>query len=231
MNYPALLIDSSTRQMIFARIDRDQGGLIFAKTSIDQGENAIDLAVAELFPDLDDIAEIWLGEGPGSFVGLRSSFAYVRMLVMLRRIPCRTFLSSRLWRSFFGVAPGDWFLTRTNAKLYYGERYTPERQAQALDVSGVSALDGEKFCLEDSWVQGSTKVNRGPGGPPGDLPEEHHPWKPLRFSSAHLSTELLTPEILCLTEPQEHASLAPLYGHELNFVLAAEQRPRQKIHE
>jgi hypothetical protein len=216
MNYPALLIDSSTRQLIFARIEQGKGGWITAKSSMEQGENAIDLAVAELFPDPREIAEIWLGQGPGSFVGLRSSFAYVRMLAMLSRIPCRIFLSSRLWRSFFGVAPEDWFLTRTNAKLYYAERYTPEREAQAVDTAGARELTGEKFCLEDSWIPSAGKETST---------EENPPWKSLRFSSANLSTELLTPEILCLTEPQEHAALAPLYGHELNFALAASRPP------
>jgi tRNA A37 threonylcarbamoyladenosine modification protein TsaB len=216
---PALLIDTSTRHLIFARIEEGKAGLLLAKVSAMESEDTIDDVVAELFPRSEDIAELWLGQGPGSFVGLRSSFAYARMLSMLGKIPCRTFLSSRLWRAFFGVAPEAWFLTRTNARLYYAERYTTAREAEAVDVAGATALVGEKFCFIDSWIPSSQKDS---------LAEINLPWKERRFVDARLGTEFITPEILQLSGETPHLELQPLYGHELNFVLAAEPRPLQK---
>lgn len=226
MKYPALVIDTSTRYLLFARLDEKGVGSLTVKTAAEAGEAAVDSAVAELFPDLGDLAEIWLGSGPGSFVGLRSSFAYVRMLAMLRGIPCRTFLSSRLWRGFFGVAPDAWFLTRTNAKLYYAERYLPGREAQAVDVSAAAELSGEKFCFYDSWLPAASGAKGRQGA--GLAEAVHPPGKILHFSDAKMGTELLTPEILCPGEPQEHAALEPLYGHELNFALADNRQQATK---
>ena len=226
MQYPALVIDTSTRYLLFARLDARGVGLLTVKTAAAEGESAVDSAVAELFPDLGGLAEIWLGSGPGSFVGLRSSFAYVRMLAMLRGVPCRTFLSSRLWRSFFGVAPEAWFLTRTNARLYYAERYLPAREAQAVEVSAAAELAGEKFCFYDSWLPTASgaKVRQGAGVADSVYP----PAKILHFAEAKMGTELLTPEILCPGEPVQHTTLEPLYGHELNFALADHRQQATK---
>ena len=173
MTGPALLIDTSTRHLVFARV-AEKGALI-VKTA-DRGEDTLDTAVEQLFPE-GGIGEIWLGEGPGSFVGLRSSFAYARMLSMLTQVPCRTFLSSRLWRSFFGVAASDWFLMRTNARLYYAERYAPQREAEAVDVEAAARLTGDKFCFIDSWLASQGKESTEEGNPP---------WKTLRFEDARI---------------------------------------------
>lgn len=211
MKFPALLIDTSTRYLAFARVEGDGVGKLIAKTVADNGEETIDQAVAELFPKSEEIAEIWLGEGPGSFVGLRSSFAYARMLAMLSGVPCRTFFSSRLWRSFFSVTENDWFLTRTNARLFYAERYTPAREAEAVDLGGAMRLAGEKFCFYDSWISTAQK---------NAAEEESLAAKLFHFADARIGEMSLRQEVLHLSEAKHHADLNPLYGHELNFALA-----------
>lgn len=205
-----LLIDTSTRHLVFAKPGE---GSVIVKTAAADG--VIDEAVAALFPNLDEIGEIWLGEGPGSFVGLRSSFSYVRMLAMLTGIPCRTFFSSRLWRHFFGVPAGAWFLMRTNARLYYAERFAADgsREARAVeeaDVTGLAGGGSEIFCFADSWVAREEKP----------VPALTAPWRLLRFAEARPAAETLTAELLVLSEKKRHDHLNPLYGHELNFALA-----------
>jgi tRNA A37 threonylcarbamoyladenosine modification protein TsaB len=205
-----LLIDTSTRHLVFAKPGEEK---LIVKTAAVDGDGVIDEAVAALFPDLSEVGEIWLGEGPGSFVGLRSSFSYVRMLAMLTGLPCRTFYSSRLWRHFFGVPAEAWFLMRTNARLFYAERFAADgsREARAVTGADVASLaGGEVFCFIDSWLARDEKS-------PAELTA---PWQLLRFAEARPAAKTLTPELLILSERKRHDNLNPLYGHELNFALA-----------
>ena len=139
MKYPVLLIDTSSRHLVFARLNSEGTGEVLHALPGARSEDAIDNAVEKLFPRIEEIGEIWLGEGPGSFVGLRSSFAYARMLAMLAGTPCRTFFSSRLWRVLFGIAPAAWLLTRTNARLFYADRFTPEDEKRRARETGEEA--------------------------------------------------------------------------------------------
>ncbi len=216
MNYPALLVDTSSRQLVFARLDAPGKGQVIKQLGAGRGEDNIDKAVAGLFSRTGEIGEIWLGEGPGSFVGLRSSFAYVRMLAMLTGKPCRTFYSSRLWRALIGIAPGDWLLTRTNARLYYADRFAPTRETLVVDI----ATEGERprgnvFCLTDTWLPAApaSGSNRAQ-----DAVEAS--WKYLTMGDAQIAPDALTPENLALTQPKSTTDLHPIYGHELNFTLA-----------
>jgi len=212
MKYPALLLDTSTRYLFAARIDSDGEATLRILLASSSGEDTLDNAVGELFPEIATLRAIWLGLGPGSFVGLRSSFAYARMLAMLTGAECRTFYSSRLWRMGFAVPNSTWFLTRTNAKLFYGERYTPERDARALEAHEVPTLSGtEHVCYYDSWVPTKELT------PAGDLPL----CRRVDFKDAVFRAEDLTSEKLHLSEPKPHDELVPLYGHELHFALAA----------
>ena len=65
MKYPVLLIDTSSRHLVFARIDGQGEGRVLVELPDGRSEDAIDNAVAKLFLRIEDIAEIWLGEGPG----------------------------------------------------------------------------------------------------------------------------------------------------------------------
>lgn len=210
MKSGTLLIDTSTRYQIFARVESGADSVLI-KSAAESGEDTIDTAVAELFPDLNAIGEIWLGEGPGSFVGLRSSFAYVRMLTMLRSLPCRTFHSSRLWHQLLGVPAGDWLLLRTNARMYYAERFSPEREARALDLMQARELTGIISCYNDSWKA------KNENAPESDLPEH---WHMAQFNTDQIETGKIDAGLLQLSEPKLHNILQPLYGHELHFKLA-----------
>ncbi|HRP68549.1 MAG TPA: hypothetical protein PLY93_03375 [Turneriella sp.] len=206
-----LLIDTSTRYLVFARLGKEGGEKILTPVSLDAGDTAIDSAVATLFPSLDALDAIWLGLGPGSFVGLRSSFAYVRMLSMLSQKPVYTFFSSRLWRAFFNVRESDWFLTRTNAKLFYAERYASEREAKSLELSAATSLVGNKFFWMDSWLSQAKSVEEKTIIKEG---------KALYFADAQIKVSFLTQTLLQPQRVEEHTDLAPIYGHELNFTLA-----------
>lgn len=209
MKYPALLIDTSTRYLVFARLDSEGQGEVIVRENPGQNEEAIDTAVAHFFGDLSKLREIWLGQGPGSFVGLRSSFAYVRMLAMLMKIPCRVFYSSLLWRNFFAVSERDWFLTRTNAKLFYADRFSGNREALPVEAGAIAALGGQKYCFFESWVSTNEKIAE---------PGNEMPVKLCRYECADFRAHLLTPVSLKLATAQNTDALTPLYGHELNFV-------------
>lgn len=213
MMYPALLIDTSSRHLIFARLDDDGKGQVLHQLSEGRSEDFVDNAVATLFPQIEDIREIWLGEGPGSFVGLRSSFAYVRMLAMLAGTPCRTFFSSRLWRALFAVQGGAWLLTRTNARLYYADRFTTARETMVVDIAAEGERPrGEVYCFADTWISAAPITKAGHSTDQG--------WTYLTMGDAQIAADALTPENLALTQPKSPAELTPLYGHELNFTLA-----------
>ena len=224
MTYPVLLMDTSSRHLVFARLNGQGEGRVLVELPDGRSEDAIDNAVAKLFAQTEDIGEIWLGEGPGSFVGLRSSFAYVRMLAMLTGKPCRTFFSSRLWRAVFGVAPGAWLLTRTNARLYYADRFVPERETLVVDMQAEGECPrGEIFCFADTWV--SATVAKAAADRTGAAARAAEPgsvagWQYLTLGDAQIAAGALTPENLALTQPKTAAELNPIYGHELNFTLA-----------
>ncbi len=210
MKNTALLVDSSTRHLLVGRVSEDGSILRCAETSA-AGENAIDLAVAALFPELGDIEEIYLGEGPGSFVGLRSAFAYTRMLAMLRQISCRTFHSSRLWHLLLGVPQHEWLLMRTNARLYYAERFTPEREAAAVDIAESGKLAGTIHYYAGSWLA------KNPQAESNEIPAH---WQRTDFVSELIRGFKVDPALLRLSDIKPADSLTPIYGHELNFKLA-----------
>lgn len=212
LNFPALLLDTSTRYLICARVESEEGCVLTASENIARNEDAIDAAVARLFPDLDELRGIWLGQGPGSFVGLRSSFAYARMLVMLRQLDCRTFWSSLLWRQIFSVPETAWFLTRTNAKLFYADRFATERDAAAIGPDAAAALNGEVFCFSESWKQQHRNAAAETA--------EYTIGTMLHMADARFEISSAGQEKLRLSDRIPHIAVQPVYGHELNLKLA-----------
>lgn len=210
MKGAALLIDSSTRHVLVGRVGETGVQLVCSETAV-VGENAIDCAVASLFPDPRAIAELYLGEGPGSFVGLRSAFAYARMLAMLRSLPCRTFHSARLWHLLLGVPQEEWLLLRTNARLYYAERFNPARESLAVDIAAAGDLSGAIHCYQGSW-----QARKAPAE--NDTIPAH--WQLREFAPDSLTEPILDTALLRLSEVKPHNLLTPLYGHELHFQLA-----------
>lgn len=210
LKFPALIIDTSTRYLVAGRIEGSAPIKLMATESITQGEDAVDRVIGALFPDLSELKAFWLGQGPGSFVGLRSSFAYARMLVMLRQVECRVFWSSLLWRQLFSVPAADWLLTRTNAKLYYADRFTPQREAVAVESEAALALGARLFCLQDSWV-GSQKSGGTAQTEIGTM---------FKMAEANWSLPDGWLSQLGLSEPLQHDALQPVYGHDLNLKLA-----------
>ncbi|MCX7632420.1 MAG: hypothetical protein N2Z22_03695, partial [Turneriella sp.] len=169
-------------------------------------DDAIDRKVAELFPDLAQLEKIFLGLGPGSFVGLRSVFAYVRTLCVLAELRCFTFYSSRLWHLLLGVPETDWLLLRANAKLFYAERFSPERQSVLVNAENPQGLAGKVYSFEQSW--------QGKSG--GIFPAS---WQKKEFGK--FGQEITIPLVgLSASESKDHSALTPIYGHELHFRLA-----------
>lgn len=211
MKLPALIIDTSSRYLVTGRIENTGPAKLTAAESILQGEDAVDSAVHALFPDLGELQSLWLGQGPGSFVGLRSSFAYARMLVMLRNVECRVFWSSLLWRQIFSVPADAWLLTRTNAKLYYADRFAPGREALAVEAEAAQSLGGELFCLQDTWQPQAKNAASTAQTNIGTM-----------FKMAETSWSLPDGWLsgLNLGEPLQHDALQPVYGHDLNLKLA-----------
>ena len=212
MKLPALVIDTSTRYLVAGRVEGSGPIKLSAVESISRGEDAVDGAIAELFPDLGEMKSLWLGQGPGSFVGLRSSFAYARMLVMLRQLDCQVFWSSLLWRQIFAVPRQAWFLSRTNAKLFYADRFTPDREAHAIEADAARSLDGDVFCLSDSWQPQPNGAAHQPA--PTTIGTMLH------MADARWSLPDSWLSQLALSQPLQHDALHPVYGHELHFKLA-----------
>ncbi len=212
LNFPALLIDTSTRYLVCARVDSNTGFALQVNENLARNEDAIDLAVDRLFPDLGNLRAIWLGQGPGSFVGLRSSFAYARMLVMLRQLDCRTFWSSLLWRQIFSVPESAWFLTRTNAQLFYADRFTADREAAAIGAAEAAALEGDVYCFSDSWKQQHRNA--------AAVTAEYTIGTMLHMADVRLQIADGGQEKLRLSDRIPHNAVQPVYGHELNLKLA-----------
>jgi tRNA A37 threonylcarbamoyladenosine modification protein TsaB len=210
MKQAALLIDASTRHVLVGRYDGAALTLRCTETA-SVGENAIDLAVSALFPDLIELSEIYLGEGPGSFVGLRSAFAYTRTLAMLRKIPCRTFYSSRLWHVLLSVPQNEWLLMRTNASLFYAERFVPGRESAAVDITAAGSLTGRIHCYPGSWLGKNAQSEKD------ELPAH---WQKTEFAPEKVSGIQVDSALLRLSAVKPHNSLTPIYGHELHFKLA-----------
>lgn len=212
MKFPALIIDTSTRYLVAGRAEHEGPVELRAVTSISRGEDAVDSMIAGLFPDLGELKTLVLGQGPGSFVGLRSSFAYARMLVMLRQLDCRVFWSSLMWRQIFSVPREAWFLTRTNAKLFYADRFTPGREAHAIEAEPALSLKGGVFCLNDSWQPQTQSA--------GINPAQQTIGTMLHMADARWQLPDSWLPQLALTDVLQHEALHPVYGHELNFKLA-----------
>ena len=210
MKQAALLIDTSTRHVLVGRYDG--AGLALRSTdTVAAGEDAIDLAVSALFPDLAELSEMYLGEGPGSFVGLRSAFAYGRMLAMLRSVACRTFHSSRLWHILLGVPQSEWLLMRTNASLFYAERFVPGRESVAVDIAAAGSLTGRIHCYPGSWLAKNAQSEKD------EFPAH---WQKTEFAPEKVLGIQVDSALLRLSEVKPHDSLTPIYGHELHFKLA-----------
>lgn len=203
---PILLLDTATSASVFARIDKSAQKFFVNKPAI-AGEDSIDRGIDTLFPDLKDLEEVWLGAGPGSFVGLRSSFAYIRMLTMLQNIPCRTFFSSELWHQIFHLPQDRWLLMRTNAKLFYAERFAPERRSLAVSVEEAVTLEGDVSYYIESWQPKIEKQD-------SQYPPQ---WQRVFFEPAAKNLEHLDCRKLHRSEQTLHSALEPLYGHELHF--------------
>jgi len=205
LTFPVFVADTSTYVRIFARLDSETAGETRVVSGLDRSGSIVDENFASLFSSDTRPRAIWLGQGPGSFVGLRSSFAYARMYAMLSGIECRLFFSSRLWRSIFGLADSDWFLTRTNAKLYYADRFVPEREAVAVEAGVAQSLKPMVYTFADSWSSAKPIETKIPG-------------RELKLAPEMVTAQVLAPQKLKPSEPMPYDALSPLYGHELNFV-------------
>ncbi|MDH5717773.1 MAG: hypothetical protein OEZ22_09055 [Spirochaetia bacterium] len=62
---------------------------------------------------------IAIGEGPGSFTGLRISYTYARILGMKWDIPIIPFHSLELWQSAFNISKNDFFIIPANKNVFY----------------------------------------------------------------------------------------------------------------
>ncbi|MDH5721475.1 MAG: tRNA (adenosine(37)-N6)-threonylcarbamoyltransferase complex dimerization subunit type 1 TsaB [Spirochaetia bacterium] len=71
-----------------------------------------------------------VGQGPGSFTGLRIAYTYARVLGMLWEIPVISFSSIQLWKSAFNVQENDVFIIPANKNLFYV--LFPEHKLQTL---------------------------------------------------------------------------------------------------
>lgn len=100
---------------------------------------------------------------------------------------------------------------RTNASLFYAERFTPVREAVAVDLAMANELGGKIHCYPGSWVPKIPELANT------KIPAH---WQRKEFVAdkvAHFSVDLA---LLRLSEVKRHDSLTPIYGHQLNFKLA-----------
>lgn len=153
-----------------------------------------------------EINAFYMGNGPGSFTGLRSLFAFMRTLSMLDKIPLITFHSLAFWHSILAHKSDDLLLTRVNRNLFY--LYDPETPDTHSMVNTTSALEipgnREILCRLDSW--------RGESECP--FPKASVVSTPEKVSS--LPFAQLPPD---WREEKHHWHSSEInYGHELNFL-------------
>jgi len=163
-----LVVDSSQSVHYFCLFDQNTETAIFSKA-----QRGSDTQFDECFASLVDspIDEIWLGQGPGSFTGLRVSFSYIRAWSLLGNVKLRLFHSSLLWRKLLQLRDVEWLLFPINANLFYGDRFDPKREfdfespeswseklrgyVQPLAILNSSAKNKSEWvrCFEDKGIQ------------------------------------------------------------------------------
>lgn len=99
-----LLIDSSTIYLLIGLIDNDNNiKTYYRESKNDHSETIVDLLNQFLKNNnktIDDITEIYVGRGPGSYTGERISGTIAKILSYLRNLPLYSFSSLDLISSY-----------------------------------------------------------------------------------------------------------------------------------
>lgn len=165
--------------------------------------------------NINQVNEIYLGQGPGSFTSLRISFSYIRTLSLVERIKTFTFSSIKFWRDFF-YADAELFLQKANRNLYYGITKTNEIFAKTVNDWHIYT-ERQNITTTHVW-------------PNAIQPEEELPFK-FNTIKTDINENLRLDSNFILNLCQKHftdeetalADLLPNYVHDLTYHKKAER--------
>ena len=174
--------------------------------------------------ELDRIETFYLGHGPGSFTGLKISFAFFQTLSLLHQIPIATFSSIGLWHKLL-VEEESPLLIRANRNMYFGyypiqkvfskmKRYNKEIEILHFQTSARSLIEWQKLDSEKMYIWKETwRKNEGKFILIDDK----------RFNFILIQEEEIESKKIDLPFPKEHKSFVknwpqPKYGLDLPFL-------------
>lgn len=151
MNYTSI-IDTSTPWLIALALKADDQGrlsLLANKSSYinrekDNWMHSSYKTLTESTVEAAAFDHMILGRGPGSFTGLRVSFAYLKTIAMLNDIPVSTVNSMQLWHTLLCEDRHSLLLVRTNRVLYYGGFY----ENNSFRTSAHTLEEWAAFCRD-----------------------------------------------------------------------------------
>lgn len=166
------------------------------------------------FYDIDNLQEekdaFALGEGPGSFTGLRILFSYIKTLAQIKRIPVITFSSLKLWQSAVcREYPQEGFLFQANRNLFH--LIPPENQSPDWET----LLKAQTPSPWKHWINlfRENPATRARLWPPAVLP--NLPGNITIENKSHFKPVCPLPKPEKITSTQENP--LPRYGHNVIF--------------
>ncbi|RME92216.1 MAG: hypothetical protein D6767_03690 [Candidatus Hydrogenedentota bacterium] len=156
---------------------------------------------------LNNITEIYLGKGPGSFTGLRVSFTFAKTLACLKEIAIYTFPSLQSWHQAYELKEKT-MLWQMNRSMIYG--YVPHltNPVIAFRSEEIETIFEKYRIREYVFMPALTRTPKEFLSKSPLLTQNwiiECPKKPLKPISSH--------------GPIPWDKLKPVYGHKLDFEL------------
>lgn len=209
-----LIVDTSTSHTFLQFIKRGKTNhMELTKASLERDDWFAKLVDEYFEEDLDSVA---IGRGPGSFTGLRISFAYIKIRCLLQNIPLFTFSSGRFWHSFFELPENAWLCIRMNKNMYYAFNSLGDFKAvESSALSNSQLPDFFDFNEVYLWETSGRKTFPALAGG-HNTSRNLHTIEKLNNPRFQFPNEIL--------EPADSESALPDYGHEIQYATVQNKR-------
>ncbi len=155
---------------------------------------------AEFKPDA-----LILGNGPGSFTGIRSLFSYARSYAMIQQIPIFTFSSLSLWHSLLSLNKDEILFLKVNRNIFYSyDPLLPDAHGTITASNSAAPSNRKTSCF--------TKSFRGDQ----NCPFESVTIRDLPKTISYIPALPTAAEIQSTGENWQYTGIN--YGHELMFL-------------